>query len=258
MEETLEQTVARRFVVVLNRTQDLVNIAGTVRAMMNMGLERLRLVAPDLFDAYRIAGIAHGSEWLLERVEFFDTLAAAVADAGIVIGTTARRRTASYVWDHPRDAADGLIQTARRMDAPVCIVFGREDTGLLNEELDRCDRLLVVPTHPNNASLNLAQAALLVFYELRQAALAGGPPPLPRPKRDSEFATSTELQQLFVDTEHALDTIEFFKSRNAPMIMRSLRAIVRRAQPTSREVKLMRAIAIEIRKFVERKVGPAV
>lgn len=255
MEETLEETIARRFVVVLNRTQDLVNIAGTVRAMMNMGLERLRLVRPDLYDAYRIAGIAHGSEWLLERVDFFDTLEDAVADAGVVIGTTARRRTASYVWDHPRDAAAGLIEASRRMEGPVCLVFGREDTGLLNEELDRCDRLLVVPTHPHNASLNLAQAALLVFYELRHAALASEAPPLPRPKRDAQPASSAELQQMFTDTEHALGIIEFFKSRNAPMIMRTLRAVVRRAEPTAREVKLMRAIAIEIRKFVERKVG---
>lgn len=253
-EETLEQTLATRFVVVLNRTHDLVNIAGTVRAMMNMGLERLRMVKPDVYDAHRIGGIAHGSEWLLERAEFFETLDEAVSDAGLVIGTTARRRTAPYVWDHPRDAAAGLLQTARAAAGPICIVFGREDTGLLNDELDRCDRLMVVPTHRHNSSLNVAQAALLLFYELRHAAIAGAVPPLPKPKRRSHPATSAELQQYFTDTERALEAIEFFKARNAPMIMRTLRAVVRRSQPSSREVKLMRAIAIEIRKFVERKL----
>lgn len=249
--ETLEQTLARRFVVVLNRTQDVVNIGGTVRAMMNMGLERLRLVKPDLFDAYRIAGIAHGSEWLIERIEFFDTLEDATADAGLIVGTTARRRTASFVWDNPRLAAPVMLAGARETEHPICLVFGREDTGLLNDELDRCDRLLVVPANPRHSSLNLAQAALLVFYELRLAAQADMPS-LPQPKRRSVPATSDDLVRCFDDVERALETIQFFKARNQTMIMRTLRAIVRRARPSQREAKLMRAIAIETRKFFER------
>jgi tRNA (cytidine32/uridine32-2'-O)-methyltransferase len=254
IEETPEQTLAQRFVVVLNRTQDIVNVGGTVRAMMNMGLERLRLVQPDVFDAYRISGIAHGSEWLLERVEFFDTLDAAVADAGLVVGTTARRRTATYVWDRPRAAAPELLATARKAAGPICLVLGREDTGLLNEELDRCDRLLVVPANPRHSSLNLAQAVLLVLYELRMATLEEAPA-LPTPKRRSAPGTSAELQRYFDDAERALDTIEFFKTRNAAMIMRSLRAITRRANPSEREIKLLRAVMIEVRKFFERTRG---
>src|SRR5688500_19971623 len=77
--------LARDFMVALRETQDIVNIAGTVRAMLNMGLRRLRLVRPALFDAYRIAGIAHGSEPMLEQVEFFDTLPAALADVGYAV-----------------------------------------------------------------------------------------------------------------------------------------------------------------------------
>jgi tRNA (cytidine32/uridine32-2'-O)-methyltransferase len=253
-EETLEQMLATRFVVVLNRTQDIVNIAGTLRAMMNMGLERLRLVRPDLFNAYRIAGIAHGAEPLLERVEFFDSLREAITDVGLVVGTTARRRTATYVWHHPRDAAPDLLQLARTMPSPIALVFGREDTGLLNDEIDLCDRLLVVPAHPSHPSLNLAQAVLLVLYELRLAALAETPE-LPNPKRRAPPATTEELQMLFADAERTLERIEFFKSRHAHMIMRSLRAITRRARPNSREVKLLRGIAIEVRKFLNRKLG---
>jgi tRNA C32,U32 (ribose-2'-O)-methylase TrmJ len=90
----MDSSISRRFVVVLNETQDLVNIAATIRAMMNMGLYRLRLVRPVLFDAYRIAGIAHGSEPYLEKVEFFDTLDEAIADAIQSVGfrVWARRR----------------------------------------------------------------------------------------------------------------------------------------------------------------------
>jgi TrmH family RNA methyltransferase len=240
-------------VVVLNRTQDLVNIAGAVRAMMNMGLSRLRLVAPDLFDAYRIAGIAHGSEWLLDRVEFFDTLEDAVADASRVVGTTARRRTAAYVWAHPREAAPRLVAHAASAPGPVCIVFGREDKGLSNEDLDRCNELLVIPSSEQHWSLNLAQAVLLICYELRLAALADAPP-LPRPKRDAAPATPAELDAYFEDAGRALETIEFYKSRDPEAIMRTLRAVTRRAELTSREARLMRAMAIEVRKYIDRKL----
>lgn len=246
--------IADSFVIVLNEPQDIVNIAGTLRAMMNMGLKRLRLVQPALFDAKRIGGIAHGSEPLIERVEFFDALGDAVADAARVIGTTARRRTSAYVWDTPREAAPGLLDLALRESGPVAIVFGREDKGLSNEDLDLCDRLLVIPTDAGNSSLNLAQAVLLITYELRMAVGVAGA--LPRPKRRSHAADSRDLLTLFEDAQRALETIEFFKKRNAPMVMRQLRAVLRRAAPSAREAGLLRAMAIEVRKYYERKLGP--
>jgi TrmH family RNA methyltransferase len=251
--DKLDTPIADRFVVVLDHTQDIVNIAGTVRAMLNMGLARLRLVKPDLYDAYRIAGIAHGSEPLLERIEFFDTLPEALADAGYIVGTTARRRTASYVWDHPREAAPDLLRIGDEVEGPVAILFGREDSGLQNEALDLCNRLLVLPTNPAHPSLNLAQAVLLIAYELWLAANARKP--LPQPKRRSAPATPEQLNAFFVDAERSLEQIEFFKARNGPAIMRTVRAIARRAELNARESKLLRAMAIEVRKYVGRITG---
>ena len=250
----MAESALDNIVVVLHRTQDIVNIAGTVRAMMNMGVSRLRLVEPDLYDAFRIAGIAHGSEPLLERVEFFDDLRGAVADASHIVGTTARRRTAAYVWRQPRTAAPDLIARAAAGAGPVALVFGREDKGLSNEDLDLCSELVVVPTSERQTSLNLAQAALLVLYELRLAALADTPP-LPRPKRDSAPATPAELDAYFADASRALERIDFYKTRDPESIMRTVRAIARRAQLTSREAKLLRAMAIEVRKVLERIAG---
>lgn len=249
----LETPLADRFVVVLVGTQDLVNIAGTVRAMLNMGLARLRLVRPEEYDTYRIAGIAHGSEPLIERIEFFDTLDDAVRDALLVVGTTARRRTAAYVWDYPRAAAPMLLAQPASAERPIALVFGREDAGLRNEELDRCDRLLVVPTNPRHPSLNLAQAVLLVLYELWVAG--GEERPLPTPKRKAVQASSELLRLLFEDLRTALERIEFFKGRNEEAVLRTLRAFIRRGAPTDREAKLLRAIAIEIRKFIDRTRG---
>lgn len=245
--------VGERFVVVLNRTQDVVNIATALRAMMNMGLTRMRLVSPDDFSAYRIAGIAHGSEPLIERIEFFDTLQDATSDASLIVGTTARRRTATYLWNHPREAMPELLAYPASPERPIAIVFGREDTGLLNEELDRCDRLLVVPTSELNSSLNLAQAVLLIGYELLLASQSSAPE-LPRPKRDSGPPTAAEREAMHEQIDAALRTVDFYKGKNPEAIMRTVRAILRRADVSSRETALLRAMGIEVQKVVTGEI----
>ncbi len=246
-----------RLVVILNEPQDVVNIAGSVRAMRNMGIGRLRLVSPADFDAWRIAGIAHGSEAMLERVEFFDTLEAAIWDTSYVVGTTARRREATYVWQQPREAAPEILELARSGAGPVALVFGREDKGLSNEDLDLCDRLLTVPADPAASSLNLAQAVLLVCYELRMAALAAQPTALPRGRRHAPRAGVAQLHDMFGDIEQSLGDIDFFKKRNPAAIMRTVRAAARRAHLDAREAKLFRAMAIEVRKVMQRLTSQA-
>lgn len=236
-----------RIVIVLNRTQDVVNIATSLRAMMNTGMTRLRLVRPDDFSAYRIAGIAHGSEPLIERIEFFDSLDDATTDASLVIGTTARRRTATYLWSDPRTLAGELVAHDAAPERPIAIVFGREDTGLLNEELDRCDRLLVVPTSEINSSLNLSQAVLLIGYEILLAA-SSHPHALPRPRHDTGRAGAFQMRALFEQCEAALRAVDFFKGKNPEAIMRTVRAVLRRAELTAREATLLRAMGIETQK----------
>ena len=241
-------------VVVLNQPQDRVNIAGTARAMMNMGLRRLRLVQPAEYDRHRLEGIAHACEPIFDRVEFYDTLREAVSDAAHVAGTTARRRTAAFVWQYPRDAAAELLAIAGAQNGPVALVFGREDKGLSNEDLDLCDRLLHVPTDPAHSSLNLAQAVLLVAYELHVAG-GGGAHALPLPRRRADEASSDDLLRLFDDVELTLSRVEFFKKRQPSSVMRTLRAAARRASLNRREAGLLRAAAIEVRKYVDRMVG---
>ena len=246
--------LADRFVVVLNETQDLVNIAGSIRAMLNMGFHRLRLVQPALFDAYRIAGIAHGSEPYLDKVEFFDSLDDALADVAHSIGTTARWRTSQFVWKHPREAAPELIKMPASKKRPIAMVFGREDSGLTTEQIDRLDSLITVPTNPAHPSLNLHQAVLLLCYELRMASL-GDSAARPTWRKTAPPATTAEMNALFDDVETSLGIIDFFKKRQPQMIMRTVRAAARRAALNQREAKLLRAMAIEVRKYVERIKG---
>lgn len=241
-------------VVVLWETQDPVNIAGTVRAMKNFGLSRLRVVSPATWDPWRIEGIAHDTSEIVASAGVFDTLDDALADCSFVVGMTARARRAKRAVARPRAIAAELL--ARGLDAaggasgPVAILFGREDKGLSNEALDRCHRTCIVPTSEHR-SLNLAQAVLLMAYELWMAA-EGERQEFRGPRREAPPPTAEFLELLFSDAERALWAVDFFKSRQTESVMRTLRELVRRADLDTREAAFLRAISIEVVKYLER------
>jgi len=234
-------------VVVLCRPQKLVNIASAIRAMKNMGLLRLRLVRPAEYDPADIEGIAHRSADVLAATTLHGSLDDALADAVYVVGTTARTRALSAKQITPREAAPELL--ARAAHGPVALLFGSEDNGLTVEELDRCHRVLRISTDPSYRSLNLAQAVLIVAYELWQAAEQ----PAPTPSRSSQPADAAQLEGLFDAAERALWGIEFFKTAGSAVIMRSLRSLIHRAEPDTREVALLKAMALETLNFLRRK-----
>jgi TrmH family RNA methyltransferase len=236
-------------IIVLHEPQDLVNIAHVVRAMKNFGFRDLRLVAPRDYEAHRIEGIAHQTHDLLRRVVLYESLEPAIADCVHVVGCTARGRSAKRNLQRPRGAADEILQAAEA--GPVALLFGREDKGLSNEDLDRCHRIVTIPTDPGYASLNLAHAVVVMLYEL---ALARGDEEraFKAPRRQAGAATVEEIERFFVDAEQALQAIEFFKVRDREHIMRTVREIVHRVPLDEREAKLLRAMAIEVVKYRDR------
>jgi TrmH family RNA methyltransferase len=234
--------------VVLVEPLDPVNIAATVRAMKNMGVSDLRLVRPAPYDPTQLEGIAHDTGDIVARIVHCDTLEEAVADCVRIAGFTARRRSAKWALTSPRDAAASLLGAAS--EGPVATVFGREDRGLSNEALDRCHLVVTIPTTAH-ASLNLAQAALVALYELHLAA-ADATRSLAPPRKDAPPASSGQFEQLFADVERALESIDFFKARFPEHIMRTLRSLAFRANPDAREITLLRAIAIEVVRYLER------
>lgn len=244
-------------VVVLDEPQNLVNVAGAVRAMKNMGLRRLRLVRPAEFDPWRIEGIAHRSEDVVESAALVETLEEAVSDCLLVIGTSARSRTAQRNYGHPREWAPKIARAAR--EGRVALVFGREDKGLSNEALDRCDGVVVIPTDPEYRSLNLAQACLLLTYEVF-LAFEGDTRPLPRGKRSAGPATRGEMEAMLGALEDGLRRIEFFKARSAEGVMRIFRTLLARAELDRHEAGLVKALGFEIGNYLdrlERKANPA-
>lgn len=234
--------------VVLNSPQDLVNIAGVVRAMKNFELRDLRLVTPVDFEARRIAGIAHGSEDLVERIALFEDLDAALGDRDYIVGMTARQRAAKRNMQRPRAAAADLLNAAR--EGGAALVLGREDKGLTNDELDRCHRIVTIPTSERNAALNLSHAFTVMAYELYVARCE---PEFKRPRRVAPLATHEELEQMFARAEAALEAIEFFKTRNPAAVMRSVREVAHRAPMDAREAGLLKAMCVEVLRFLERK-----
>jgi len=241
--------VLKNVVVVLDHPQNLVNIAGAVRAMKNMGLRHLRLVNPAEYDTWRIGGIAHRSEDVTEEAEIFDSLEDALADTIHVVGTTARARTAHRNYVRPREAGPVVVGRARL--GKVALVFGREDRGLANEALDLCHSVAIVPTDPEYSSLNLAQATLLMAYEVFLAA-EGDSGPLPRGRRSTRPATVEEMENTFAALEQGLHRIDFFKARTAQAIMRTIRTVISRAEPDLQEAGILRAIGFEIGSYLDR------
>jgi TrmH family RNA methyltransferase len=237
-------------ILVLVEPQDLVNVAVAVRVAKNFGLEQLRLVAPREYDAYRIEGIAHNTGDMLARVRITATLDEALADCVWACALTARQRRAKRTVLRPRPAATGLLE--RAPEGPVALVAGREDKGLTNEELDRCHALVTIPTNPAYRSLNLGQAVAVLCYEWWMARL-GGDQPLKPPRRRADAATGDQAERLFADWERFLWAIEFFKTRQADQVMRSVREIVFRAELDGREATLLRAMALEVVRYLERR-----
>jgi tRNA/rRNA methyltransferase len=238
-----------RIVVVLHEPQDLVNIAHVVRAMKNFGFRDLRLVPPREYDGYRIEGIAHQSHDVVSRITLFDSLDAALADCSHVTGCTARPRSAKRNNQRPREAVAEILGLAERGTAAV--LFGREDKGLSNEALDRCHRIVTIPSSPSYPSLNLGHAVVVMLYELALAR-GDGERPFKAPRRPAEPATVEEIERFFTDAEHALAAIEFFKVRDREHVMRTVREVVHRVPLDQREAKLLRAMAIEVVKYRDR------
>lgn len=241
-------------IAVLVEPQDLVNIASVVRLAKNFQLGQVRLVKPREFDPYRIEGIAHNTADVVAGVGFYDSLEAAVADCVYVVGLTARGRAHKRTLIRPRVAAEELM--ARAPEGPVAFVLGREASGLTNDELDRCHALATIPTNPEHSSLNLAQACGIIAYET--AIARGGETQRVKPPRrkGGGAAKGDQLAWLFADWERTLIAVEFFKTRQPDQVMRAFREMIYRAKPEVREAALIRAMGIEVARYLERKGMP--
>lgn len=227
------------------------NIGTTARAMANFGLWDLRLVNPrDGWPNERAIAAASRADHVIEKVRVFDTVEAAIADLSLVHATTARRR------DMQKEVL-GPEESARRLGAHIAagqgagLLFGREKWGLYNEEVALAESIVTLPVEPAFASLNIAQAVLVMSYEWRRQSEHG--PVLPFASGLDEPAPRTELLGLFEHLEGTLDRTGFFKTEDKrPAMVTNLRAIFTRARLTSQEIRTLRGVISSIDRVHER------
>lgn len=236
--------------VVLYQPKDPINIGTTLRAMKNMGLQHLRLVEPAADNLWRIQVAAPRSEAEVQAIERFPTLPDALRDIHYTVGLTARIRKLQYTVMHPRAACAPIL--AQAATQKVALLFGREDIGLPNEALTRCQAYITIPTNPAYSSLNLAQAVLLMTYELFLAAQTL-PLTVPESPRAFPLADHQQLEGMYQQIEETLWGIEFIKSRTSRGLMRSLRHLFDRVQLDEREVRIIRGFFHETLCFLRRK-----
>ena len=245
------------------------NIGAAARAMKTMGLSRLVLVAPKAFPHAEATALAAGADDVLENARIVATMTEAVADCALVLGCTARRRGVALPEFPPREAAERLV--AESAGHECALVFGNERTGLDNDDLQRCQAAVHIPTDATFSSLNLAAAVQVLCYELRIAALAADPKnrgqstvsgkPYSDPGFSEPPATLAELEGYFGHLERALAAIDFFKGRAPDTIMRRLRRLYHRAGLTQREVLILRGVLSDAERMArlaaDRTADPA-
>jgi tRNA/rRNA methyltransferase len=230
--------------VVLVEPQHSGNIGAVARAMKNMALSRLVLVNPADHLAMEARMMAMHALDILQQAQVVDTLTQAIADAGYVVGTTRRLGKSRQAQQTSRSIAPLLLGLAA--SNPIALVFGREDSGLSNDELARCHELITIPAHPTFGSLNLAQAVLLVCYELyiSAATLPLAPPP--------QLATTAEVERLHARMQEVLRRIGFLHGSNPDRMMGYFRRFFARVGLKSHDVKVFLGVFRQIDWYINR------
>ncbi len=222
--------------------------------MKNMGLTDLCLVEPKSFPHPDADARASGATDLLEAARVVASLDEALADCQLVVGTSARSRTIPWPLINPREL--GAIAAPLPASTRVAILFGREDRGLMNDELQRCHHHVHIPTNEAFSSLNIAAAVQVIAYELRMAKVQGEPAadkPQWGTEWDVELAEVAELELMFEHLERTLVDIEFLDPQKPRQLMPRLRRLLMRALPDKIEVNVLRGILTAMQKQIRKE-----
>ena len=231
--------------IVLVNTSHTGNIGSAARAMKTMGLSQLVLVDPVEPPDGKASALAAGAGDVLANAKTVATLEEAVADCGLVVGTSARSRTLSWPMLEPRECGEKLVSEVKNY--PVALVFGRENNGLTNEELQQCHFHVCIPANPEYSSLNLAAAVQTLCYEIRMAHLNE----TRLPEVAEEYPLSEDLERFYSHLEQTLLKTNFIIPQHPGMVMTKLRRLFNRARPESQELNILRGILASIDKNIK-------
>jgi tRNA (cytidine32/uridine32-2'-O)-methyltransferase len=229
--------------VVLVGTTHPGNIGAVARAMKTMHLSTLRLVTPKVFPHADATAMASGADDLLAEAALCGTLEEAVADCGLILGASARLRSLRWPQMDPREAAGRALGEAR--SHPVALVFGRERTGLTNEELSLCHALVHIPANPDFSSLNLAMAVQVLCYELLMSTKQ---PETVAETVNQDHATAEEMNYFYTHLQQVMIDTGFLNPEAPKHLMKRLRRLFGRARPDRQELNILRGILTAVDK----------
>jgi tRNA/rRNA methyltransferase/tRNA (cytidine32/uridine32-2'-O)-methyltransferase len=231
--------VLSNFKVVLVETSHPGNIGAVARAMKNMNMNQLRLVTPKHFPHADATARASGADDVLKHASVHDTLQDAIADCQIVLGASARDRTISWPSFTARESAEKWVNAPQK--ANIALVFGRENSGLKNHELDLCHFLLRIPCNQEYSSLNLAAAVQVVCYEL---FIASGQELVSEigDQGEDPLASAEQMEGFYQHLQQTIADIGFLQPERSKSIMRRLRRIFNRTQLDTKELDILRGI----------------
>ncbi|WP_298439815.1 tRNA (cytosine(32)/uridine(32)-2'-O)-methyltransferase TrmJ [uncultured Ferrimonas sp.] len=231
--------------IVLVGTSHPGNIGSAARAMKTMGLSNLYLAAPRTEVDGKSIALAAGASDVLRDLVVTDDLASAIADCALVIGTSARSRTHSWPMFDARQAGRKLATESEQ--GPVALVFGRENHGLNNEELQMCHYHVCIPANPEYSSLNLAQAVQLLSYETRMAQLELAEAANAATEEEpQQYPDSAQMEGFYQHLEQVLLKTGFIIKAHPGQIMTKLRRLYNRARPEQIELNILRGILTSI------------
>lgn len=235
-------TMLENIRIVLVNTSHTGNIGSTARAMKTMGLSDFYLVDPVSPPDGKSSALAAGAGDVLANAKIVDSVAEAVKDCSLIVGTSARSRTLPWPMLTPRECGVQMVQEAK--SGPVALVFGRENNGLSNDELQLCHFHVCIPANPEYSSLNLAAAVQTLCYEIRMGFLAQDTYPVV----EQEYPLSEDLERFYQHLEQTLTDTGFIVQNHPGVVMTKLRRMVNRARPESQELNILRGILSAIDK----------
>lgn len=224
------------------------NIGAAARAMKNMSISQLYLVSPSDFPSVESSLRASHAVDIVNEAVITESLDEAIADCELVIGTSARERTLNWEVDLPDAMAVNVLEAA--VDAPVAIVFGRERTGLTNEELALCHRLVHIPTNPDYSSLNVAAAIQVICYELYRQAVNATSNNKKKTDAEDRPATAGQINAYHQHLCELMEELDFLRAPNSDTVKQRLMMFYNRARPTRRELNILHGLLTASRKRI--------
>ena len=229
--------------IVLVNTSHTGNMGSAARAMKTMGLTQLVLVYPQALPDDNAMALAAGASDVLANARIVPTLDEAIADCGLVIGTSARSRTLSWPMLDPREAGEKAV--VEGVKHPVALVFGRERTGLTNDELQKCHYHVAIAANPEYSSLNLAMAVQTICYEVRMHWLQDQAPEV---VSEADYPSADQLEGFYQHLEQTLLKTGFIADDHPGQVMSKLRRLFNRARPETVELNILRGILTSVQK----------